>query len=142
VVVLVAACGGGPKKLAGALRWELTYGAEAEALKKADTKAWRERTEVFDDLRWIWAGWMRLTTSRQVNAMGGFGGICPSDIAAFLDLTGVCEPERREQFTAGVFAMEAVFLEYVRSKREESDRGSQSVPRPGARPDPAAKGRR
>ncbi|MCC7012761.1 MAG: hypothetical protein IT454_09390 [Planctomycetes bacterium] len=71
---------------------------------------------MFDDLRRIWSGFFELLISRAVNAVSGTAsGIAPTEVAAWLELRQIADPEQRALFAEAIAAMDAVWLEQARA---------------------------
>jgi len=99
----------------------LHYSADIEQHRKKNTKAWQERVEVYEDLRWIYHGFAQLSSSRRMDGMGGVGGIAPTEVQAWLDLNDVRDQRRRGEFVALVGAMDAEFMSFAVSRKAGSD---------------------
>jgi hypothetical protein len=92
----------------------------AKDLEKKGAKAWRERTEAYADLQWVYVGFGQISLSRRTDGTGGVSGIAPSEVLAWLELRGVTCPRKREEFALLVGALDAAFMEVV-AERKASD---------------------
>lgn len=65
----------------------------------------------------FWVAWLELHSSRP-QGMNGPAGIPPSEIAVWLDLNGVHEPECRLEYFELITAADSAYLEWAAKQAE------------------------
>jgi hypothetical protein len=78
------------------------------------------RPEIFQDLLWIWEGFMCLSTSRQYG-MSAPQPISLSDIHAYCSFRGITDADDRDDFLYHVQKLDSVFIQEWRKNHPTKD---------------------
>lgn len=92
---------------------------EAQGIDWRELPMFRDMPTLYNDLKWIYEGFMRLSAARQL----GFSSVQPisiSEVLSYCELFDIYDPEDREDFLYFVQFLDKIFLQDMERKKPKS----------------------